>query len=163
MQTLLLILAIVCLLVGIAGAIVPGLPGPPVSWLGLLFYGISATHPFTPTFLIIMAAIALVITVLDYVIPSVFTKKMGGSKWGIWGCNIGLVISIIGLPFGPQGLLGVIVWPFAGAFIGELINEKPAREAFKAAWGAFLGFLSGTLIKTLYGIAAIVFFLLEVF
>ena len=125
MSTVLIILAFLCLAIGIAGAVIPGLPGPPVSWVGLL---LAALTP----------------------------KRLGGSKYGIWGCNIGLVISFIGLPFGPHGLLGVIFWPFAGALIGEYINQHEWQPALRAAWGAFLGFLSGTLLKLVYCIALLV-------
>lgn len=151
MNTTLIIVAIALALIGIAGSIIPGLPGPPLSWAGLLILGVCTTAAeYTTTFLIITGAVAAIITILDYIIPSMSTKKHGGSKAGVWGCNIGLVISIIGLPFGPQGLLGVIVWPFVGALIGELINGKESKEALKAAWGAFLGFLAGTGLKLAY-------------
>lgn len=156
MSTLLIILAFLCLAIGIAGAVIPGLPGPPVSWVGLLLAALTPYVSTSATMLIVTAVIAAVITVLDYVVPSLSTKRLGGSKYGIWGCNIGLVISIIGLPFGPQGLLGVIFWPFAGALIGEYINQHEWQPALRAAWGAFLGFLTGTLLKLVYCIALLV-------
>ena len=152
MNTTLIIIAIALAVIGILGAVIPGLPGPPVSWVGLLLLNYTTVADFTPLFLIITALVALIITVLDYVVPSVGTKKHGGSKAGIWGCNIGLVISIIGLPFGPQGLLGVIFWPFVGALVGELLNGKESKVALRAAWGAFIGFLTGTGLKLIYGL-----------
>ena len=156
MNTILIILAFICLAIGIAGAVIPGLPGPPVSWLGLLLAALTPFAAVNATMLIVTAVIAAVITVLDYVVPSRPTKHNGGSKYGIWGCNIGLVISIIGLPFGPQGLIGVIFWPFAGALVGEYINKHDWQPALRAAWGAFLGFLTGTLLKLVYCIALLV-------
>ena len=156
MSTVLIILAFLCLAIGIAGAVIPGLPRPPVSWVGLLLAALTPYVSTSATMLIVTAVIAAVITVLDYVVPSLSTKRLGGSKYGIWGCNIGLVISIIGLPFGPQGLLGVIFWPFAGALIGEYINQHEWQPALRAAWGAFLGFLTGTLLKLVYCIALLV-------
>ena len=155
METFLIVLAVILALVGIAGSIVPGLPGPPLSWAAVLVLSFTSVANYSPTFLIVTALIATVITVLDYVVPSISTKKFGGSKAGIWGCNIGLVVSIIGLPFGPQGLLGVILWPFIGAFVGEKISGKASREALRAAWGAFVGFLTGTGLKFVYGIAIV--------
>ncbi|MBR1835641.1 MAG: DUF456 domain-containing protein [Bacteroidales bacterium] len=152
METFLIILAIILALVGIAGSVVPGLPGPPLSWAAVLVLSFTSVADFSSTFLFITAGIAAVITVLDYVVPSLSTKKFGGSKAGIWGCNIGLVISIVGLPFGPQGLLGVILWPFIGAFVGELISGKASQEALRAAWGAFVGFLTGTGLKFVYSL-----------
>ncbi len=163
MDIFLLTMAILCALIGILGAIIPGLPGPPVSWIGLLLIAISSYGDLSNVFLLLSAIIAAIITVLDYVVPSLSTKKFGGSKYGIWGCNIGLVFSIVGLPFGPQGLLGVIFWPFIGAFIGELLNHKPTNIALKAALGAFIGFLTGTFMKLVYGIIAAVFIVKDIF
>ena len=106
--------------------------------------------------LIVYSVVAVVITVMDYVVPSVFTKRFGGSRAGVWGCNIGLVVSILGLPFGPTGLLGVIFWPFTGALVGELFAGKSGGAAFKAAFGAFVGFLTGTFAKLAYGIVLLI-------
>lgn len=150
MNVFLIIMAIILVLVGILGSIIPALPGPPLSWVGLLLLHFSTAAQYSPTFLIITAAVAAIITVMDFVFPSLSTKKHGGSKAGIWGCNIGLIISIIGLPFGPQGLLGIIFWPFVGALIGEFLSGKKDKTAFRAAWGAFLGFLTGTGLKLAY-------------
>ena len=163
MNTVLIILAILLVLVGIVGSVVPGLAGPPFSWAGLLLIHLSSVTDFTTAFLVSTAAVAVVITVLDYIVPSWSTKRHGGSKAGVTGCNIGLVISIIGLPFGPTGLIGVVFWPFVGAFVGELISGKQSREALKAAWGAFLGFLTGTGLKLAYAIFAIIFVVKELF
>ncbi|MBP5547324.1 MAG: DUF456 domain-containing protein [Bacteroidales bacterium] len=156
MNTVFIILAIVMVLLGLLGSIVPGLPGPPLAWLGILFIHFSDCADYSVAYLLLTAAVAAVITVLDYIVPSWSTKRHGGSKAGVWGCNIGLVVSIIGLPFGPTGLLGVIFWPFVGALVGELISGKQSKEALRAAWGAFLGFLTGTGLKLAYGIFAII-------
>lgn len=163
MNTFLIILAFILAAVGIIGSIVPGLPGPPLSWAGLIVLHLTQNVAFTTPLLIITCAFAVIITVLDYVIPSISTKKFGGSKAGVWGCNIGLIISIIGLPFGPQGLLGVVFWPFIGAFVGETLNHKPTKEALRAAWGAFMGFLCGTGLKLAYAIVIVAIMLKEIF
>jgi len=157
MNTVLIIVAILLALIGIAGSIIPGLPGPPFSWAALLVLNFTTAANHNATYLIVTAAVAVVITLLDYVVPSLSTKRHGGSKAGVWGCNIGLVVSIIGLPFGPTGLIGVIFWPFVGALVGELLSGKQSREAVRAAWGAFLGFLTGTGLKLAYGIFAAFF------
>ena len=157
MNVTLIIVAILLALIGIAGSIIPGLPGPPFSWAALLVLNFTTAADHNATYLIVTAAVAVVITLLDYVVPSLSTKRHGGSKAGVWGCNIGLVVSIIGLPFGPTGLIGVIFWPFIGALVGELLSGKQSREAVRAAWGAFLGFLTGTGLKLAYGIFAAFF------
>lgn len=156
MDYVILILGFVCLIVGIIGSVVPALPGPPVAWLGVLLAHLSPLVEFSPAMLVVTALLAVVITVFDYIVPSLATKRFGGSKYGVWGCNIGLFVSIFGLPFGPTGLLGIIFWPFIGALVGEYIKQQEFKPAFKASIGAFIGFLTGTLIKLVYCIAMLI-------
>jgi uncharacterized protein YqgC (DUF456 family) len=141
MDTLWLILGIICMLIGIVGCILPLLPGPPLCFIALLIQQLRLEAPFTQKFLWIWAAIMVVVTGLDYVIPLYGTRRFGGTKYGIWGCTIGLVA---GFWMGP---LGIIIGPFAGAFIGEIIASKNSSQALSAAWGSFVGFLLGTLLK----------------
>ncbi len=145
METFIAIAAIVLGLVGIAGSILPGLPGPPLSWVGLLLVYLwgggtdGSGAPMTLTFLLVFLAVTLVITVVDYVVPAYFTKLTGGSKAGGRGALIGLVAGLLIPP------VGIIVGTFLGAFIAELlIAKKDTATSFKSAFGAFLGFLFGT-------------------
>ena len=140
MDVLWIVLGIILMVVGLAGCILPFLPGPPLCYLALLIQQLQSTPPYTTKFLLIWAAITLVVTGLDYVIPIYGTKKFGGTKYGMWGCVVGLVA---GLWLGPFGL---ILGPFAGAF-GELIGSATSGIAFRAAVGSFIGFLTGTLLK----------------
>jgi hypothetical protein len=139
------------MLIGIVGSVLPFLPGVPLSWLGLLSLYFAPAIPFDAAFLTITGVIALSIYILDYVIPAIGTKKFGGSKAGMWGTTIGLIAGIfIPVPF------GIIIGPFVGALIGEMVfNKTKGTPAFKAAIGSFLGFLGSTLLKF---IAAIVYF-----
>jgi hypothetical protein len=107
----------------------------------ILFFAPSI--PFDYFFLTITGIVALTLYVLDYIIPALGTKKFGGSKAGMWGTTIGLMVGIIApIPF------GILIGPFAGAFIGEVVFNKTKRpQAFKAAIGSFIGFLSSTFIK----------------
>jgi uncharacterized protein YqgC (DUF456 family) len=117
------------------------LPGPPLAFCGLLIQQLKSSSPFSSQFIFLFLIVTIIITMLDYVIPAYGTKKFGGSKYGIWGCTIGL---IIGLWLGP---LGIIAGPFIGAFLGELIASPDSSQALKAATGAFIGFLAGTFLK----------------
>lgn len=141
MDTLWLALGILLMVGGLAGCILPLLPGPPLCYAALLIQQLQSDPPYTSHFLIIWAIITIAVTALDYVIPIYGTKKFGGTKYGMWGCVIGLVA---GLWLGP---LGIIVGPFVGAFIGELISNSNSDQALKAAIGSFVGFLLGTLLK----------------
>jgi len=143
MDILLLILSFIIMLLGLIGAFLPVLPGPLTSWLGLLILDFTKAVSFSLTFMIVTFSIALLVWLLDYFIPALGTRKFGGSKKGILGSTLGL---IIGLFFFPP--LGIIIGPFIGALIGELINDSTNNQrAFKAAIGSFIGFLFSTGLK----------------
>ena len=144
MDILLITLGAICILVGIIGSFIPVIPGPPLSWLGLLLLYNTEEVPFDPWFIVVTGAIALLATLLDYYLPVVGTKKYGGSKRGVWGAIIGLFVAVFFPILGP---FGILIWPFLGAFLGELSQQKSQKNALRAAWGSFLGFLAGTLIK----------------
>ncbi|MFY0594577.1 DUF456 domain-containing protein [Roseivirga sp.] len=142
MDILLIILGAICIIVGILGCFLPIIPGPPVSFVGLLLLEFTEKSPFDSDFLWMWGLIAAGVTALDYVVPVYGTKKFGGTKRGVWGSTIGL---IVGLFFGP---LGIILGPFIGAFLGEMSTGKATnKEALRAAFGAFVGFLVGVLLK----------------
>lgn len=141
MDVVWLILALVLMLVGIAGCLLPFLPGPPLAYIGLLVMQLRDQPPFSSKFLWVWAGITLVVTVLDYVIPVVGTRKLGGTRYGVWGCTLGLIVGIFVPPW------GLILGPFIGAFIGEMMANAGTEQAWKAALGSFIGFLFGTLLK----------------
>lgn len=155
---LLVVLGSILMITGILGCLLPVLPGPPLSYIGLLVLHFSRYANFSSTFLITWACVVIVVTVLDYVVPVWGTKKFGGSKSGMWGAGIGLVIGIFFLP-----PLGIIVGPFAGAFIGEALTGKNSTDAFRAGLGSFLGFLAGVGIKLAASITMTVYFGIELF
>lgn len=142
MDTFLIITAIILLIGGIAGCIIPFLPGPPLAYGSLILLQLSSYKPFTEKFLIIWALVTVLVVIADYYIPIWGTKKFGGTKGGVWGATIGLVFGIFLFP--PVGL---IVGPFIGAFIGEILNNQDSKRAFRSAIGSFIGFVAGTFMK----------------
>lgn len=151
MDIFLLILGFVFVILGIIGSFLPILPGPLTSWVGLLLLYFTKIIPGDYTFLGITFAIALLIFVLDYFIPAFGTKRFGGTKYGVYGTTIGLLIGLFSpIPF------GMLLGAFFGAFIGEMLyDKKDTNRALKASFGAFLGFLASATIK--FSIAAIYF------
>lgn len=141
MDVLWLVLGSLLMLAGLVGCIVPFLPGPPLCYVGLLIQQFQSEPPYSTKFLVIWAAITVVVTVLDYVIPVYGTKRYGGTRYGMWGCVIGL---LAGLWLGP---IGIIAGPFVGALAGELIANRSSDDALRAAFGSFIGFLAGTVLK----------------
>lgn len=157
-----IVLAVLLMLVGIVGSMVPAIPGPPLSWLGLLLLFFTQQSELSVWFIIVAALIAIFLVLLDYLIPSLSTKIFGGSKAGIWGCNIGLIIGMIAASFFSFSVVGIllslvvlVLSPFLGALIGELITKKPFLKALKASAGTFVGFMAGTFFKLVYGFVAI--------
>lgn len=158
MDIFLLIVAIICLLIGLIGCIAPVLPGPPISLVGLLLFKLTRFgSEVTWTWIIIFAAMAIVVTILDYLVPVWGTKKFGGTSAGVWGTTIGL---IIGLFFSP---VGIIVGPFLGAFIGEWLAGQSTKHSLRAAFGAFIGFLLGVGLKLLVSAWIAVYFIMHIF
>ena len=141
MDIFLIILGSICLLVGILGCVLPVLPGVPLAYCGLLLLHATDKVQFSWQFLVIWAVVTIVVQVLDSVVPIWGTKKFGGSKMGVWGSTLGL---LIGLFFGPWG---IVLGPFLGAVIFELIDGKNTRLALKAGWGSFVGLMTGTILK----------------
>ncbi|MFV8322149.1 DUF456 domain-containing protein [Flavobacterium sp. LS2R12] len=143
MDVLLLALGFMCVILGIFGSFLPVLPGPSISWVGLVLLYFTNTVPANYWVLGIALLITVIISVLDYVIPAKGIKRFGGSSYGIWGTNIGLVIGILApIPF------GFLIGPFLGALIGELIYDfKDHNRALKAAAGSFVGFLASSFMK----------------
>jgi len=136
-----LILAIFMMIIGIIGCLVPVLPGPPISFLGLILLHASRFGNFSLTTIVIFLVVSIVVTILDYIVPVWGTKRFGGSKYGMRGAAVGL---IIGLFLGP---VGIIIGPLIGAIVGELIFKDDIRYAFKAGFGSLLGFLTGIGLK----------------
>lgn len=154
LETALLALAALLALLGLLGSFLPVLPGPPLSFLALGILWFSNTHqPDTQTLGWYFAG-AAAITVLDYLVPIWGAKFFGGSKNGTFGATAGL---LVGLFLGP---VGIIFGPFVGALLGEMIGGRATNEAFRAAIGAFLGFLAGVALKLAYG-ALVVYELIQ--
>lgn len=157
MDTFLIVLGALFLIAGLLGSFLPVLPGPPLSFLGLLTLRFLAVPVISDKSLFIWGLVAAFITVLDYFLPLWTTRRMGGSQMAMRGAAIGL---FLGLFLGP---VGVIIGPLVGAITGELLSGKPFERALSAGIGAFLGFVCGTVAKAVYALAAGIRFALLLF
>jgi hypothetical protein len=158
MDIVLVIIGFILIIAGIVGSILPVLPGPITSWFGLLLLYLTDAVPMNYTMLVGSLILALFIFILDYFIPGMGAKKFGGSKYGVVGTTIGLIIGILFFP-----PFGIIIGPFLGAFIGELIFGTKTNIAIKAAFGSLLGLLTSTFLKLLVAICFAVVFFLEAY
>jgi uncharacterized protein YqgC (DUF456 family) len=142
MELFLVIVGLVFCIIGLLGSFLPVLPGPIMSWVGLLL--LYLTHKVENNYWVLgfTLLVTITMTILDYVIPAQGTKRFGGTKYGVYGTNIGLIAGLFFPPF------GFIIGPFVGAFVGELIyNYQDKKGAFNAAIGSFIGFLASTFMK----------------
>jgi uncharacterized protein YqgC (DUF456 family) len=159
LEIALIILVLLCALVGFVGCIFPVIPGPPLSFLALILLSLAKNwEPFSSTFLLIMGGLAVLVTILDYVVPVVGARKYGASKWGIWISMIGMLIGVLFFP--PWGML---FGAFVGALAGELLAGKKGRKSLQAAWGVFVGNVVSIGFKLAYCGAIIFFFVKEMF
>ena len=146
MDTTLGVIAIICGVIGLLGAVLPVLPGTVISYIGMLCISFSSYSELSTSALVAWGIVAVVVIVMDYVLPGYFSKKFGGTKAGVTGATIG---TIAGIFFGP---LGIILGPFVGAVIGELLAEKLTfNQALTVGFGSMLSFLVGTLFKLIAG------------
>jgi uncharacterized protein YqgC (DUF456 family) len=163
MDYVLLILSILLLLAGFVGCLLPILPGPPLSFAAVILVHFSKFADFTANELIFLGLLALIVQVLDFIVPAWGTKKFGGSRMGTWGAIIGLIAGLFFLPaFGPFGIFTILGGPFLGAYIGEKLEGKNSEKALRAAFGSFIGFLAGTMMKLVASTIIAIYFIKEI-
>jgi uncharacterized protein len=148
LETVWIVIGALFILAGIIGAFVPVVPGPPLSYIGLLILHFTQGYLFGWGFLVFWGFIVALAVTLDSFIPAEGTRRMGGSKTGILGTFIGLAVGVVFFP-----PMGIIIGPIVGAFAGELVAGKRTGSAMKAAMGSFVGFLISLVLKV--GVAVI--------
>ena len=166
MEIILTVVAFLLLLVGLVGSVVPAVPGPPLSYVGLLLLQWSGRGGFSPAFLWLWAGITIAVTVMDNFLPAMMTKRFCGSRMAVIGSVLGVIAGMFFVP------IGLLIGPFLGALAGELINNRVQvrrnkvtgneltttdgnsadnARALKVALGAFLAFIVGTGAKLIIG------------
>lgn len=151
-QSILWIVVIALFLIGLAGTILPTLPGNLLIFGGALVYGIfTGFGEVTFWVLAALGAISIGAQVLDYAAEAYGAKRFGATKYGIWGAIIGGIVGFITFNIG-----GLIVGIFLGAVILEIIVVgRGLKGALKIGWGSLLGFFGGTLMKFILGLVSI--------
>lgn len=157
METLLVILSLLLVLTGLVGGFLPVLPGPPIAYAGILLLHFATGYVFGEELLWLTGIAMIAITAADYLLPGMLVKFGKGSRNAVLGANIGM---LVGLFVGP---LGIIVGPFLGAWIGEVISGKSTQDALRPAFFAFLGFLSGVFLKVAFAVYILIKVLLVIF
>lgn len=142
MELIFIVLGVLLILLGLAGAFLPVIPGLPFSYAGLLVIHFSGVAQFSTFFLIAWGIVIVTILILENALPAYTSAKFGGTVYGVTGSTIGMILGMLFFP--PLGFfLGTLI----GAFVGEMIYKQDVKVALKSAWGSFIGFLTGTMLK----------------
>ncbi len=153
-----LVVASIIFLVGLAGTILPVMPGAPLIWLGMLIYGfIAGFEALGVVFFIVQGLLALAVMGVDYLFTAMGSHYFGGSKAALWGAAGGLLVGLFFFPF------GLLIGPFLGAALADLLFRKKADQALRSGVGASLGFFSALPIKLTLEVIMIVWFLVRIF
>lgn len=158
MEWLGLLIAGLLILLGLAGTVLPLLPGAPLIVLGMVAYGyFNGFSHFTTLFWVGQLALLMIIFAVDYLAGAVGTQRFGGSKQALWGSIIGAFVGLFAL-----GPLGIVLGPFIGAVLGEMLSGRPLPQACKVGFGSIVGLVGGTLVKLLVEIVMIIWFLIVI-
>ncbi len=156
-EIILFVVALMVMIVGLAGVILPVLPGIPLIFAAALLYAIlTGFREITLYIILIFAGMTVCGLVMDYVANYFSVRKMGGGKAGAIGAVVGL---LIGVWF---GLVWIIILPFAFAVLFELAAGKEGRQALNAGIGAFVGLLFGGVLRFTIGCVMIGIFVWKV-
>ncbi len=155
-SVLLLILVFFLILLGIAGTIIPLIPGIPLIFISIAAYGWhEGFQQVTPKYLVIIGTVTVLSVIVDYLSTALGAKYAGSSKKGIWGAFIG---TFIGALFFPP--LGILLGPWLGAFIGEYIELQDAGAAAKTGFGTVLGLFSGIVFNLILALIILISFVI---
>ena len=153
MDIIFLITGLLLCLIGIVGSFLPIIPGPVTSWLGILLLNLTSAVEFNLNFVLITFTVAVSVSILDYIIPILGVKKLGGSRSGQIGTTVGLIVALVIL-----GPIGIIIGPFMGALLGEMSTKKSFQNSLKPAFGSFIGVIAGSVIKFLISLSFLFFY-----
>lgn len=155
--TISILVYVLCLGLTIGGlifSVLPPIPGPILNLMAM--FALHFWHPYhsfpNPNLLWIMTGVTIAVLVVENLMPIFLTKKYGGSKQGIWGSTIGLLVGMFFLPANIIFPFNLILGLFAGAMIGEFIAGNDLNTAFRSGWGSFIGFLTGNGLKLVVAI-----------
>ncbi|MFP7297619.1 DUF456 domain-containing protein [Neobacillus niacini] len=150
---------VILFIIGFVGLIYPIIPSVLFLLAGYLLYGVFFSfEPFGWFFWLIQGFLIILLFIADYIANMIGIQKYGGSKAGIWGSTIGLIVGPFVIPF-----LGILLGPFIGAVAAELlVNKTSFKDSLKIGFGSVIGFISSVITKTIIQILMIVYFFLIV-
>lgn len=146
------IIWIILCIIAIAWSILPWLPWPQLAYVAVLLAQFLMNQPFTRWFIIVRWILMILLMVLDYYLPILWTQKFWWSKrWNRW-CIIWMIVWLFAWP------VWLILWPFAWALVGEFLGQNDIHKSIKPAFWAFIWFLSGIALKLIASIILFIYF-----
>lgn len=140
-QSLLQIICFVLMFLGMAGTVLPVLPGLILSFASLVLFKFGTTNEMPMLYLWLFGILTLISGILEYVIPARTNKKYGGTRWGSIGSFIGTIVGFFWIPIPFGFLIGMLL----GVFLAELLHDvNDKKKAFNSVKGAFIGFFIST-------------------
>lgn len=159
MENIFLISVIILIVIGVAGTVVPLIPGIPLIFVSILAYGWhEGFNVITPKYLAIMGALTVLAVIIDYLSTVLGAKYFGSSKKGVWGALLGTFAGLFLFP-----PLGILIGPWLGASIGEYIDCNDLNKAMKAGVGTVVGLFSGMIFTFILSLIMLISFLIIVF
>lgn len=154
------IIEVAFMLIGLAGCFLPMLPGIPIVYAALVLQHFT-DKPYPLWAILSLGALTIIILLAQYILPSITTRKVGASKWASRGAMIGLLFGIFTSFLGPWGIL---IGPFAGATLGELLfTNKGISKSLKAGAAAFVGVIGSSVVEFFFSITLIIVFIIQQF
>ena len=158
MEVTALFLAIILFIAGLLGTILPVLPGAILIYCGMLLYGfITKFATLDANFFLLQALVLVLVFSVDFLASAAGTRRFNGSKQAAWGSIIGTIFGLIF--FGP---LGIVIGPFLGAVVAELLRGTQINQAIRVGFGTLIGILGGTVLKLGAEILMIVYFFMRI-
>lgn len=158
-EVLLFVGCLLTMLIGVAGVIVPIIPGLPLIWTAMAIFGYFTGYAYLSGEFLVYSGIAVaVIWILQHFVQVYGAKRWGASRWGMFGAFVGMVVGLF-----VGSLAGVIIGPLVGAVVAELLVGKSLAVSLKAGGGTFIGFIFGAVVQLIVSFVLIGIFLYRVF
>lgn len=150
------IIVVVLFIIGMAGAVFPILPGALAIYAAFFVYGFMISfEPFGWLFWTIQTLIVAVLFLADYAVNAWGVKRYGGSRASVVGSTIGVLVGPFVIP-----AFGLVIGPFAGAVIGELLTGSDLDRSVKVGWGSLVGLFTSVVVKIVLQAVMILLFAL---
>ncbi|CAA9336603.1 MAG: probable membrane protein NMA1128 [uncultured Lysobacter sp.] len=142
MQMVWYVVAGILVLIGLAGIVLPALPGLPVVFAGMLLASWASGFEHVGGVMLTVLGILTVLSLgVDFLATALGARRVGASRLALIGAVVGTFAGLF------LGIIGVFIGPFVGALVGELIHSRQVGQAAKVGMGTWLGILLGTVLK----------------